>query len=167
MGYFEFIQDGGKKAKKQKQTFLVSSRGSNTPCSFVDWYLVYRLIISLPEPASALCNRTQCKILLEPLIRSTGIYGLFDDSDLFVGAAGDVVVNNTGPVTAFTGTIEDFKHHFRRVVAYRDKKASTASMLVRSIRAFANLPATFPLMIRYLKVWVGTVTVYTDGIVPS
>ncbi|WP_439481632.1 hypothetical protein [Cyclobacterium plantarum] len=44
---------------------------------------------------AGLCNWTQCKILLGPVIGSTAHFGLFDDPDLSAGAAGDVVVNNT------------------------------------------------------------------------
>ncbi|SHN22914.1 Metallo-peptidase family M12B Reprolysin-like [Cyclobacterium lianum] len=44
---------------------------------------------------AGLCNWTQCKILLGTVFGPTSNYGLFNDPDLSVGAAGDVVVHNT------------------------------------------------------------------------
>ncbi|MBD3628177.1 hypothetical protein [Cyclobacterium sp.] len=82
---------------------------------------------------AGLCNWTQCKILLGPVIGSTTNFGLFDDPDLSVGEAGDVVVNNT----ALTPELEELA-----ILCDNHWNAQPTGATGLAVRSFVNADGT-------------------------
>jgi hypothetical protein len=82
---------------------------------------------------AGLCNWTQCKILLGPVIGSTANFGLFDDPDLSAGLAGDVVVNHT----ALTPELEELA-----LLCDNHWNAQPTGVTGLAVRSFVNADGT-------------------------
>lgn len=82
---------------------------------------------------AGLCNWTQCKILPGTVFGSTANYGLFDDPDLSVGAAGDVVVN----YTTLTPEIEELA-----ILCDNHWNAQPTGVTGLAVRSFVNADGT-------------------------